>query len=150
MEGLVETDFIEGLDIWYLPTNLHIIFMEHEKESPEEVETDEGGHSEKQTDLDIEIRAGEWQSLRRFKRFQQRSRQGKIIAMHQAVTNRLAQLNKLFYPLVAKHPKQAEKLLMELRKLRLMQDFLLQCLVWEKNGELTKDMVPQEVWKMIE
>ena len=124
--------------------------MEHEKEASEKVETDESGHSEKQTDLDIEIRAGEWQSLRRFKRFQQRSRQGKIIAQHQAVTNRLNQMTKLYYALVGKNPKQGEKLLLELRKLRLMQDYLLQCLAWERNGELKKDMIPQEVWKMIE
>ena len=125
--------------------------MQHEKESSEEeVETDEGGNSEKQTDLDIEIRAGEWQSLRRFKRFQQRSRQGKIIAMHQAVSNRLNQMVKLYYALVGKNPREGEKLLLELKKLRLMQDYLLQCLAWEKNGELRKDMVPQDVWKMIE
>lgn len=123
--------------------------MEYDKEKDADEQRDESGYNEKQTDLDTEIRAGEWQNLRRFKLFQQRSRQGKIIAMHQAVTNRLNQLSKLFYPLVGKHPKQGEKLLNELRKLRLMQDFLLNCLVWEERGELEEGLVPDDIWKLI-
>lgn len=132
--------------------------MEFEKEkfekdpsasSGQEREKDESGYSEKQTDLDVEIKAGEWQNLRKNSRFVHMSRQGKIIMMHKAVTNRLNQLNALFYPLVGKHPRQGEKLLVQLRKLRLMQDYLLQCLVWEERGELEKGMVPDEVWKLI-
>ena len=123
---------------------------EPKQPSEDEAERDESGYSEKQTDLDIEIKAGEYQKLRKIKRFQQRSRQGKIIAMHQAVSNRLAQLTSLYYQLVSKSPKQGEKMLLDLKKLRLMQDYLLQCLVWDKSGELNKDMVPQEIWKFIE
>ena len=126
--------------------------MEKEKssEKKEKVETDESGHSEKQSDLDAEIQAGEWQQIRKFKVYQNRSRQGKIIAMHKAVSNRLNQLSKLYYDLVSKDPNGGEKLLSELRKLRIMQDVLLQCLVWEPKGELKKDMVPQEIWELIE
>ncbi len=122
---------------------------EAESRESEEAERDEGGYSEKQTDLDVEIKAGEYQNLRRFKRFNQRSRQGKIIAMHQAVSNRLYQLTSMYYQLVGKSPKQGEKLLLELKKLRLMQDYLLQCLVWEEKGELMQTSVPPEIWKLI-
>ncbi len=37
----------------------------------------------------------------------------------------------------------------ELRKLRLIQEILLNCLVWEPKGQLQKDMVPEEVWELI-
>lgn len=113
-------------------------------------EGDESGFSESELDLDIEIRAGEWQNLKKFKRFQKRSRQGKIIAAYQAVSNRLNQPVVLYYKLVGNNPKEAVKMLAELRKLRSMQEFLLNCLMWEPKGNLSKDMVPKEIWEIIE
>jgi hypothetical protein len=125
--------------------------MDKEKNfDQEDSENDYTGYSEKQTDLDIEMKAGEWQSLSRFKTYRQRSRQGKIIATHQAVSNRLSQLEKLYYKLVRDNPMKGEKLLAEIKKLRLTQDILLQCIAWEPKGELTKDKVPQDVWNLIE
>lgn len=118
---------------------------EYEKSKSE----DESGFSEKEEALDIEMRAGEWQNLKKFKTYQKRSRQGKIIATYQAVSNRLNQLVALYYKLVSNNPKQGVKLLEELRKLRNIQDILLQCLVWEPKGQLDKEMVPKEVWEMI-
>ena len=47
-------------------------------------EKDETGYSEKQLDIDAEIQAGEWQHLKRYRTYQRRSRQWKIIAMHKA------------------------------------------------------------------
>lgn len=111
---------------------------------------DETGFSEEELDLDIEIRAGEWQNLRRCKAYKNRSRQGKIIATYQAVSNRLNQLVALYYKFVGNNPKQAEKMLSELRRLRLIQEILLNCLVYEPKGQLTKDMVSKEVWDLIE
>lgn len=122
---------------------------EKEKNRTEEGRTDDSGHNEKQSDLDVEIKAGEWQNLRTHPTFQKRSRQGKIIAMHEAVSNRLKQLEKLYYPLVQNHPEKALKLLEELKRLRLMQEYLLQCLIWEERHELTSDLVPREVWELI-
>ena len=126
-----------------------------EYEKSEQESGDESGFSEKELDLDIEIRAGEWQNLKKFKRFQQRTRQGKIIAMYQAVSNRLNQLVALYYKFVGNSPKEASKMLAELRKLRYMQEFLLNCLMWsrsagEPKGKLSKDMVPKEIWELIE
>lgn len=125
---------------------LRLLIMEQE---PKEKDADETGHSEKELDLDIEIRAGEWRKLGRFKAYQRRSRQGKIIATYQAVSNRLNQLVGMYYKFVGVNPKEAAKLLEELRKLRLTQEILLNCLVWEPKGQLKKDMVPQEVWDLI-
>ncbi|MCL5970556.1 MAG: hypothetical protein M1450_03590 [Patescibacteria group bacterium] len=122
--------------------------MEYEREKSHH-ETD-GGFSEKEMDLDIEVRAGEWQNLKKFKTYQRRSRQGKIIATYQAVSNRLNQLVGMYYKFVGVNPREGEKLLKELRKLRLMQEILLNCLVWEPKGELKKDMVPKEIWELIE
>ncbi|HSX40041.1 MAG TPA: hypothetical protein VLF68_00310 [Candidatus Saccharimonadales bacterium] len=121
--------------------------MEHEKEKSYQ-ETDDG-YSEKQLDIDVEIKAGEWQSLKKYKTYQRRSRQWKIIATYQAISNRLNQLVNLYYKLVGQNPKQGEKMLSELRRLRLMQEILLQCMVWEKKDVLTRDMVPPDVWEMI-
>ena len=56
----------------------------------------------------------------------------------------------LYYKFVSTNPKQATKMLMELRKLRYMQEVLLNCLVWEPKGSLEKDMVPKEIWELIE
>ena len=43
-----------------------------------------------------------------------------------------------------------EKMLAELRKLRLMQEILLNCLIWEPKGQLSKDMVSKDIWDLIE
>lgn len=110
---------------------------------------DETGFSEEELDLDIEVRAGEWQNLRKINAYKRRSRQGKIIATYQAVSNRLNQLVGLYYRFVSSNPKEAAKMLKELRRLRLIQEILLNCLVWEPKGQLEKDMVPEEVWELI-
>lgn len=120
--------------------------IEHEKFESE----DETGFAEKQLDIDAEIDAGEWQRLRKYRTYQRRSRQWKIIATHKAISNRLAQLTVVYYKLVSMNPKQGEKMLKDLRHLRKLQEILLQCMVWEPKGELEEDMVPQEVWKLIE
>lgn len=120
-----------------------------EYEKTEKEKEADGGFSEKELDLDIEIRAGEWQNLKKFKTYQRRSRQGKIIATYQAVSNRLNQLVSLYYKFVSDNPIHAAKLLEELRRLRFLQEVLLQCLVWEPKGELEKHMVSKEVWDLI-
>lgn len=134
---------------------------EQEQERAEEVdaETDYTGYSEAKSDLDIELKAGEWQNLSRFKTYRQRSRQGKIIATHQAVSNRLNQLEVLYYKLVSNNPEKGAMMLSEIKKLRIVQDILLQCIAWsgdsnsrqdiDKKLLSIKDSVPVEVWSLI-
>ncbi len=135
--------------------------MDKEKGFEEEnSEADYSGFSEKQTDLDIEMKAGEWQNLSRFKTYRQRSRQGKIIATHQTVSNRLNQLEQLFYKLARNNPQKSVAILAEIKKLRLMQDILLQCIAWsgdaksdaavDRSLEAHREKIPQEVWDLIE
>ena len=64
-----------------------------------------------ESELQNDIKAGEWQKLRQFETYKRRSRQGRIIATHQAVCNRIKQLETLFYQLVRNHPAKAVKLL---------------------------------------
>lgn len=99
--------------------------------------------------LEDAILAGEWEMLTKNETYKRRTRAGKIIAMHQAISNRIKQLEKLFYPLVRDHPEKAEKLLAEIKKLRMLQQFLLQAYVWEEKGTLTDDDIPEELENLI-
>lgn len=99
--------------------------------------------------LEEEILAGEWEMLTKNETYKRRTRAGKIIAMHQAISNRIKQLEKLFYPLVREHPQKAEKLLEEIKRLRLLQQFLLQAYVWEEQGTLTEDDIPEELEELL-
>src|SRR5688572_3761639 len=106
-----------------------------EEDRRREKRGDEGRSAEDKSDqaLDREIRAGEWKRLREFASYRRRSRQGKIIATHQAISNRIVQLEKLFYELVRNHPEKAEKLLGEIKRLRFLKEYLLQALIWEEQ-----------------
>ena len=123
--------------------------MNYEYDRKEQKTGDETGYSERQLDIDAEIQAGEWQNLKKYRTYQRRSRQWKIIATYKAISSRLNQVVSIYYKLVGGNPKQGEKMLKELRKLRLMQEILLQCMVWEPKGELDKDMGPKEIWELI-
>ena len=99
--------------------------------------------------LDQEIIAGEWDNLTKNDLYHKRTRAGKIIAMHQALTNRIKQLEKLFYPLVRNYPEKAEKLLQEIKKLRFLQEYLLQAYVWEEQGVFDEKHIPPELEKLL-
>lgn len=127
--------------------------MSHNKEFEEE--TIEGEFAQEQTDnnprstLEDMIVAGEWQMLTKNEIYKGRSRSAKIIAMHQAISNRIKELEKLFYPLVRNYPEKAQKLLDEIKKLRALKDYLLQAYVWERQGVFTEDDIPEELEKLI-
>lgn len=108
--------------------------MEKDKtrETPESAET---RREDTDSGLEREIAAGEWQRLKTFITYQKRTRQGKILATYQAISNRLSQLSTVFMHLVRDNPQGAQKLLEEIKKLRRTQDFLSECLIWEKKGE---------------
>lgn len=98
-----------------------------------------------QSTLDDEIRAGEWQRLKEFATYRRRSRQGKIIATYQAISNRLNQLVQLYYELVRASPQKSLRLLKEIKRLRFLQSFLLECIIWEEMGELEDQEIPLEL-----
>jgi len=123
---------------------------ERENEQTEQEKNFESGYSETEQAFDVEVRAGEWKRLKNFKTYKNRTRQGKILVTYQAVSNRLNQLVEAYYKLVADNPHQGQKLLKELKELRAIQEILLNCLVWEPKGELEENMVPKEVWELIE
>lgn len=116
-------------------------------EFEEETYTDEHGHAGSKS-LDQEIIAGEWQKLTGNETYKNRTRAGRIIAMHQAVSNRIKQLEKLFYQLVRNHPDKATKLLEEIKRLRYLQEYLLQAYIWEQNGVGIKN-IPEELEELI-
>jgi hypothetical protein len=123
--------------------------MDNKETNQSEETTSEQPETEKTT-LEEEIAAGEWERLKEFPHYQKRSRQGKIIATYQAVSARLNQLVVLYYKFVSINPQKAVKLLEELRRLRFIQEILLNCLIWEPKGQLEKNAVPKEVWDLIE
>ncbi len=120
-----------------------------------EDETIEGEFAEEQKDqnprstLEDMILAGEWQMLTKNDVYKGRSRSAKIIAMHQAISNRIKELEKLFYPLVRNYPEKAQKLLDEIKKLRSLKDYLLQAYVWDRQGTFTEDDIPEELKKLL-
>lgn len=97
------------------------------------------------SELEFQIIAGEWENLTKNEYYHKRTRGGRIIAMHQAISNRIKQLEKLFYPLVRDHPQKAEKLLAEIKRLRFLQQYLLQAYAWEEQGELDEHDIPKEL-----
>lgn len=102
-----------------------------------------------ESELQQEIDAGEWMRLREFVVYRRRSRQGKIIATLQALTNRIAQLEKLFYQLVRNKPEQSTRMLSEIKRLRVLKEYLLQCLIWEEQGDFDESSVPYELEGML-
>ena len=119
------------------------------KESEEDILEGTAAKEDEMSDLDRDILAGEWENLTKNEFYHKRTRAGKIIAMHQAITNRIKQLEKLFYPLVRNYPEKAEKLLFEIKKLRYFQEYLLQAYVWEEQGTFDEKDIPEELQKLL-
>ncbi|MGE5041410.1 MAG: hypothetical protein ACM3IJ_00730 [Candidatus Levyibacteriota bacterium] len=101
------------------------------------------------SEIDREIIAGEWENLTNNETYRKRSRSGRIIAMHQAISNRIKQLEKLFYQLVRDHPEKSEKMLARIKRLRFLQQYLLQAYAWEEQGELYSHPIPEELEGLI-
>ena len=112
-------------------------------------EMSESQDPESQSSLEEEVKAGEWTRLNEFGAFQRRSRQGKIIATYQAISNRLNQLVSLYYELVRNNPQKSVRLLREIKKLRSLQEYLLKCLIWEEEGDFESHPVPEELMNIL-
>lgn len=99
--------------------------------------------------LSREIAAGEWMRLIRYKTYRQRSRQGRILAVYQALSNRLDQLVKVFYELARENRSLAAsaKLMKEINYLRKIRDNLLVSLTWSEADVLPE--LPEEVEEII-
>jgi hypothetical protein len=120
--------------------------MNDEKEAKEKLEKRD---AKDESALDREIAAGEWTRLTRFKTYRQRSRQGRILAVYQALSNRLDQLVIAFYELARQNRSlgAAEKLMKEINYLRKVRDSLLVCLTWNEADILPE--LPEEVEEII-
>ena len=120
--------------------------MEKSEKEEEEIEEGEGGEK---SGLEREIAAGEWTRLSEFKIYRRRTRQGRILAAYQALSNRLDQLVKAFYNLARENRslKEAEKLLEEINYLKKIREILLRCLTW-KEREVPPEL-PEEVAEVI-
>ncbi len=105
--------------------------------------------SAQESTLDREILAGEWMRLCRYKAYKRRSRQGRILAVYQALSNRLDQLVKVYYQLVRedKSMAAAEKMLKEINHLREIRERLLLWLTWNENE--VQPQLPDEVEAII-
>jgi hypothetical protein len=120
--------------------------MEEEKIKKEENSQETFDRYQKsESGLQEEIQAGEWKRLGEFETYRKRSRQGKILATLQALTNRILELEKMFYELVRNHPSRAVKLLDEIKRLRFLKEYLLQSLIWEEQGEFDAHDIPLEL-----
>lgn len=108
---------------------------------------DETGFSEEQLSLDVEVGAGEWQNLRTLHAFKQKSRLARIALLYQAFSHKLNTLVSKYETTVDE--KRRSELEKEIHVLQVKQDITLNCLFWEQNNELEKDMIPQEIWEMI-
>ena len=99
--------------------------------------------------LEREIIAGEWMKLCRYKAYKRRSRQGRILAVYQALSNRLDQLVKVFYELARENKslKAAEKMLKEINHLREIRERLLFWLTWNEID--VQPQLPDEVEEII-
>ncbi|AKM79221.1 MAG: hypothetical protein UX85_C0007G0084 [Candidatus Beckwithbacteria bacterium GW2011_GWB1_47_15] len=116
-------------------------------ESTQESQTSQESPQD-QSDLNQEIAAGEWTTLSQHATYRKRSRQGRILAVYQALSNRLDQLVKVFYELAAQEKSlpAAEKMLKEINRLRELRDSLLLWLTWTEDA---KPQIPDEVEKVV-
>jgi hypothetical protein len=117
-----------------------------EQDRAEEGET---SPEESNSNLEKEIAAGEWMRLREFRTYRARTRQGRILAVYQALSNRLDQLVKVFYSLARENRSlaEAEKLLTEINCLKKVRETLLRCLTWEKRESPPE--LPEEVAEVV-
>ena len=108
----------------------------------------ESGYSEEEQAKIIEGSLTDIKQLKKRKPVVAVDRQVKIIAAydqtHQKIMELLAELRQIVGNL-----RHQEKVLEEMKSLRMLQDELVQCLFLEQRGELSKDTTSQEAWNLI-
>lgn len=120
--------------------------MEYDK-TESDLETDDG-YSDAQSALDIEIQGGNWKTLGNSAFFAGYSRPQRVFMVYQAASNRL-QILISAYLVAGERDNGKDDFLGELSELRMIQDILINCLLWEHSGQLEEYMVPKEVWELI-
>ena len=111
---------------------------------------DLSGFSEVQVDLDVEFQAGKTQKIQLFTAAKQSKNKhlsrAELLAVYHAVTEKLSDLITFYCQALPLDPKKVQELEGDLRKFQIAHDVIVNNLVWEKNKDLRKDMIPQEVW----
>lgn len=78
------------------------------------------------------------------------SRQEKIIAAYQKITDQILKTMQEMSELATNNLRQVELLLDDIKELRKRQDELLHMLILEQRGELREDSVSSQAWKLIQ
>ncbi|HSW89232.1 MAG TPA: hypothetical protein VLG12_08770 [Candidatus Saccharimonadales bacterium] len=120
--------------------------MEYDKS--EYIPERDAGYSETQSALDKDIQDGAWKGLSNIAAYTAYSRQQRIFLAYQAVSNKLFHLVSENL-LSESDDHERETFLAELKDSRIIQDILLNCLLWDQKGQLEEYMVPKEVWNLI-
>jgi hypothetical protein len=74
-----------------------------------------------QTGLDVLVNRGEFESLKDSKEFQVLSLEGKIVTARQAISNRIGQVEDIFYEVVRDRPEESIPILGRLAYLRKLK-----------------------------
>lgn len=108
----------------------------------------DAGYSEKQSALDKDIQDGSWKGLSKIPAFTAYTRRERIFLAYQAICNSMYRLiSENLLVKSDKHTKRA--FLEELKNARMIQDILLNCLLWDQKEQLEEYMVPKEVWNLV-
>jgi hypothetical protein len=76
---------------------------------------------EQQSGLDVLVNRGEFESLNDSKEFQALSLEGKIVIVRQAISNRIGQVEDIFYEVVRDRPEESIPILGRLAFLRKLK-----------------------------
>ena len=112
----------------------------------------ESGYSEEQQALDTEARSGDLYALKRSKGFKSLPSSRKALAAYKSISGRLGKLIEEYTALVEADLHRAQKMLVEIKKIRAMQKMLLIKLFGELNEEegFDKDLVEEELKEFLE
>jgi len=77
------------------------------------------------------------------------SRKNKIIASYKANLEKIFQLVEAIAALEGKNYRQEEQLLEEIKRLRHLQEELLNALILDQKGSLSQENFSKEAWSMI-
>lgn len=112
----------------------------------------ESSYSEEQQALDIEARSGDLYALKKSKGFQSLGASQKALKAYKTISGNLSALIEEYTAFVEKDLHRAQKMLVEIKKIRAMQKMLLIKLFGELNEEegFDKQAVEEELREFLE